>query len=222
MSNRKEQPPQKLNEQREKEKLGMGKHKHPSVGTSIYSTMDASKVYNLSPQVKHKHVIQGMRIPTSSHYQTNIPLTNVVLNEKDMEILEDVNQYTKEDTRKINFVQYFHKDSPIAKINENNQSFIILTTTMSISLPIFTIGLMKWYNLLDNFCNVMVTCPRILLPYLIYLVHKDELLDVFMWMKVFQHPSKVNCLNELFIVSETKLLNIFFNLKVMHPNVRYL
>jgi len=47
--NRKDKFPKKVNDQREKTKLGMEKHRHPSMGTSIPCTMDTEVISTSFP-----------------------------------------------------------------------------------------------------------------------------------------------------------------------------
>ena len=51
------------------------------------------------------------------------------------------------------------------------------------------------------------------LPYLNYLVHNEELLDIFMWMKGPYKDFKVSYLNEILIGNVVKSLKNFFESK---------
>jgi hypothetical protein len=86
-SNIKEQLPTKNNELRKKIKMGMEKHRHPSMGTSIPCTMDVEVISCSSPQVNHMHPMEEILILTSSQYSINVPSTNSVLVEEEIKIL---------------------------------------------------------------------------------------------------------------------------------------
>jgi hypothetical protein len=64
--NRKEQTTKKVDKLREKEKLGMEKHRHPSMGTLIPCTLDLSMISTSFPYVKCMHSMEYILFPTST------------------------------------------------------------------------------------------------------------------------------------------------------------
>jgi hypothetical protein len=63
------------------------------------------------------HPMEGILIPTSSQPPTNVPSTNDVLVEEDMEILQDV-EYTEGEIRAMNFDQPFSEEALVVQYHD--------------------------------------------------------------------------------------------------------
>ena len=81
-------PLEKLQYLREKERLGMEKHRHPLVTTSNPCTIDATMDSSLLPQVNHMRPMEAIQTPTSSQLPTSLLSTSSEIQEEDIQVFE--------------------------------------------------------------------------------------------------------------------------------------